>query len=73
MSNIGFGSAATHTSESINPDLVVPMIEMDFPLKHPQKIAQHKNFEVSIASKFYSLNVTQMHKVKLFTKLIRNR
>lgn len=70
MKNIGFGSAATHTSNEINLELIVPVAEISFPLKHPEKAATEKHFERSISKKFYSLRFTNLQKLKLLRQLL---
>jgi hypothetical protein len=72
IQNIGFSSTATHTSEIINPELVVPVSSLEFPLKHPLKITTDKYFEESIALKFYSAEYSSRQKVKLLKQLIFN-
>ncbi|MBN9600218.1 MAG: hypothetical protein J0G28_11165 [Afipia sp.] len=40
VSNIGFGSAATHTNDEINAQANLPVREIGFPLSHPHRVAR---------------------------------
>ena len=70
VENIGFGRDATHTSIHINPDLIVPVVEMAFPLIHPDEVSVFDLFEKSIVNKFYSLKYSWVQKIKAIKKLI---
>lgn len=72
MCNIGFGSGATHTSEIVNPDFIVPVEAIIFPLRHPLKIRVDNVFEALIVRRFYSLKLTAVQKMKLLSRLIFN-
>ena len=54
ISNIGFGTGATHTTESIIPDQYKTNSEIDFPLQHPKYIVPYEDFEQG----FYKNNNT---------------
>lgn len=60
VSNIGFGSVATHTSVANAPSYYTSTSELEFPLRHPNLVVPYLPFEKA----FYRINNTPFEIVK---------
>lgn len=74
VSNIGFGTEGTHTTDSRSPFANLPLKKMCFPLQHPpfiirdaqaDKLTQNNNFSPALAKRL--INKTQ----RVFSQLVK--
>lgn len=66
VSNIGFGSEGTHTTNSQHPMANIPVTGVDFPLKHPPYVIRHAEADLFTQNHFFSktLMVRAVNKAK---------
>ena len=62
ISNIGFGSIATHTFEENHPSSNRPTQPLQFPLNHPPFITPNFNYDYALEQYFSNLNKIPLHK-----------
>ena len=73
-SNIGFTRDATHTANSNHHLANLPVMEMNFPLKHPEFVIRDTGADTFTQKNIFAVNLTTRVKKKIyfvFNKLTR--